>query len=82
MDAPDTKPSLRLSQKIKLKKNFTDKKRLIFVSKAQFDLKVKGYRGKFWAAILPLSWMYFMCARKYLEVFRGGHVIVMRFTTF
>ena len=51
MDAPDTEPPLRLAQKTKLKKNYTDKKRQIFVSKALFDVKVKGYQGKFWAAI-------------------------------
>ena len=51
MDFPDTEPPLRLSQQEKLKKNFTGKKGLIFVSKALCDLKVKGYQGKFWAAI-------------------------------
>jgi hypothetical protein len=51
MDAPDTEPPLRLLQKKNLKKNFTGKKRLIFVSKVLLDLKVKGYQGKFWAAI-------------------------------
>jgi hypothetical protein len=51
MDAPDTEPPLRLSQKKKLKKNFTSKKRIIFVSKALFDLEMKEYQGKFWAAI-------------------------------
>jgi hypothetical protein len=35
----------------KLKKNFTDEKRLIVVSKSLFDLKVKGYEGKILAAI-------------------------------
>ena len=51
MDAPDTEPQWRLSQKKKLKDNFIGKKRLIFVFELLFDLKVKGYQGKFWAAI-------------------------------
>ena len=46
MDAPGTEPPLRLSQKKKLKKNFTGKKRLIFVSKSLYDLKVKGSSRK------------------------------------
>jgi hypothetical protein len=52
MDAPDTKPTLRLLEEKKLNMNFSGKKSLIFVSKSLFDLKVvKGYQGKFWAAI-------------------------------
>ena len=61
MDSPETKPLLRLSKEEKLKTNFTSVKRLIFISKSLFDLKVKGYQGKFWAAILLSSWMHFMC---------------------
>ena len=82
MDSLDTEPRLRLLQKKKLKKNFTSKKRLIFVSKSLFDLKVKGYQGKAWVAMQHSSLMHFMCVRCYLNEFWGGHVIVFRIKTF
>ena len=67
MHAPDTEPPLRLLREEKLKKNFTGKESLTFISKSLFNLKVQGYQGKFGAAILMLSWMHFMCVRKYLK---------------
>ena len=82
MHAPDTEPPLRLSREEILKENFTGKKSLTFISKSLFNLKVQGYQGKFWAAVLLSSWMYFMCVRNYLEAFCGGHVIVLSFKTF
>ena len=60
IDSPESKPQLRLSKEEKLKTNLTGVKRLIFISKSLFDLEVKGYQGKFWAAILLSSWMHFM----------------------
>ena len=66
MHAPaDTEPPLSLSGEKKLKKNFNGKNILTFISKLLFYLKVKGYQGKFWAAILLTSWMHFMCVREY-----------------
>ena len=82
MHFPDTEPPLRLSREEKLKTNFTGKKSLTFISKSLFNLKVQGYQGKFGCAILMSSWMHFMCVRKYLEVFCGLHVIVLRIKTF
>ena len=67
MHAPDTEPPLRLSREEKLKKNLTGKESLTFIFKSLFNLKVQGYQGKFGAAILMLSWMHFMCVRKYLK---------------
>ena len=66
---PDTEPALRLSEEKKLKnKNLTGKKSLTLISKSLFDLNVKGYQEKFWAAILLSSWMHFMCVRsEYLK---------------
>ena len=82
MHAPDTEPPLRLLREEKLKKNLTGTKSLTFISKSLFDLKVKGYQEKVWAAMLLLSWMHFMCVRKYLEVFCGSHIIVLTVKTF
>ena len=82
MPAPDTEPSLSLSEKTKLKKNFTGKKSLTFIFRSLFYVKVEGYQETFWAAILLPSWTHFMCVRKYLEVFCGLHVIVLRIKTF
>jgi hypothetical protein len=48
---PDTEPPLRLFKEKKLKQNFIGKKSLIFISKWLFDLNVKGFLGKFWAAM-------------------------------
>ena len=82
MHAPDTKPPLRLSEMTKLKKNFTGKKSLTFISRSLFYVKVEGYQETFWSAILLSSWTHFMCVRKYLELFCGLHVIVLRIKTF
>ena len=80
MHAPDTEPPLRLSEKTKLKKNLTRKKSLTFMSKSLFDLKVMGYKK--WATVLLSSWMHFRCVRKYLDIFCGLHVIVLRIKRF
>ena len=80
--APDTEPPLRLLERTKLNKNFNGKKSLTFISRSLFYVKVEGYQETFWAAILLSSWTHLMCVRKYLEVFCGLHVIVLRIKTF
>ena len=82
MHAPDTEPPLRVSEKTKLKKNLTGKKSLTFIFRLLIYVKVEGYQETFWATILLSSWTHFMCVRKYLEVFCGLHVIVLRIKTF
>ena len=82
MHAPYTKPPLRVSEKTKLKINLIGKKSLTFLFRLLIYVKVEGYQETFWAAILLSSWTHFMCVGKYLKVFCGLHVIVLRIKTF
>ena len=82
MHAPDTEPPSRILEKTKLKKTLPGKKSLTFISRSLFYVKIEGYQETFRAAILLSLWTHFMCVRKYLEVFCGLHVIVLRIKTF
>ena len=52
MDAPGHRtPAVKTFEGEKTEEELTGNKSIIFISKWLFDIKVKGFQGKFWAAM-------------------------------